>query len=321
MVRGLFLKAFAVAFVLALGVLCAFARPERGASGNSLDQGGDTLRYDNGTIAYAFEFPDPYGDDLRNERFQNPYSDTLLGVMIAFGTRSFHSFTTGDPQLVIKLWPSGPDSFPVLSHQQLSDTIPFSAYSSSIFNLDSVWHNQPSQFVLVDLSSFQIPLDSGAFFHVGYTAIRNSADDSLAILSDGSYGSISSSEYYNGHFVLMSAGWQGINFMIRPIVSSQTFNSVVLEPTGAVTDFRLHPAYPNPFNPQTTITFDLAQPQMVRLTVWDILGREQAVLARQIFGAGQHSLAVNGAEWSSGIYFVRLESNAQSQTVKIVLEK
>jgi hypothetical protein len=324
-VRGLFFKAFAIAFALSLSVWAAWAQDGgfgRAPGGrNALDDSLLVLQLDNGTVVYPFKFPDVYGDDLRNQRFRAPENCSLVGVMMAFGTRGFRSLTTGSPALVTKVWASGADSFPNLNAELASDTLSFSQYSASVFDVDSVWRNVPAQFVMVDLTATPVSLTAGEWFHVGYTAIRGGSGDTLAILADGNTGSIYSSEFYNGHFELMQTGFRGVDFLIRAIVSIPSAGISVLAPGDKPESFALYPAYPNPFNPQTTISFDLSRPQAVKVTVLDILGRERAELAGRVFSAGTHRLSLNGQDWSSGMYFVRLEAQGHSRTQRILLEK
>jgi hypothetical protein len=316
-------KTFALAGVLLLAALLCLGRPGAVSAG-ALDDVTDTLKLDDGSILYAFNYPDAFGDNYRNLRFQSPANGTLTGVMMAFATRDFNRYTSGDPALVVMVWPSGADSFPVLGQELLRDTIPFADYSGSVFSLDSGlagWHNRPAQFVAVDLSAYGVHLQSGQWFHVGYTAILNSPDDTLSILSDdGSPSTNRGSEYYNGHFYPMSRSWPGVNFMIRPILRVPT-GVGLLEPDGTVKSFELHAAYPNPFNSSTTIAFDLARAGQVRLSVVDMLGREVGVPLGGILTAGSHVIPLSGATWASGVYFVRLETQQKAQTIKIVLEK
>ena len=68
----------------------------------------------------------------------------------------------------------------------------------------------------------------------------------------------------------------------------------------------LGPNYPNPFNPATTITFQLSAISNVTLKVYDILGREVATLADGIVEAGKHEATFDGSNLASGIYFARL---------------
>ena len=85
--------------------------------------------------------------------------------------------------------------------------------------------------------------------------------------------------------------------------------------------FRLHPCYPNPFNPATTISFDLTHPGMVKLTVFDVTGRRVTTLLDEPVTAGAHQTIFDGAGLSSGIYFARLEAGSQLMTRKMILLK
>jgi hypothetical protein len=78
-------------------------------------------------------------------------------------------------------------------------------------------------------------------------------------------------------------------------------------------------AAPNPFNPVTRLEFTLAQAGPVRLAVYDLLGREVAVLLDGTCAAGARSLAFDAAALASGVYFARLETAAGSQTLKLAL--
>lgn len=66
--------------------------------------------------------------------------------------------------------------------------------------------------------------------------------------------------------------------------------------------------YPNPFNPATTIRYNLPASGHVTLKVYDILGREVATLINGEQQAGKHTVTFNGSTLSSGVYFYRLEA-------------
>ena len=85
--------------------------------------------------------------------------------------------------------------------------------------------------------------------------------------------------------------------------------------------FALHQNYPNPFNPSTVISYQLAESSHVRLTVFDMLGRQVGILADEFKQAGIHTVNFNAHQLSSGIYFYRLEAGNGSfiQTRKMLL--
>lgn len=91
-------------------------------------------------------------------------------------------------------------------------------------------------------------------------------------------------------------------------------------------DFALHQNFPNPFNPQTTIRFQLPKKDHVQLEIFDILGRKISTLFNGIKSAGSHAFEWNGQTNSgqsapSGIYFYRLATSETSVTKKMVLVK
>jgi len=69
--------------------------------------------------------------------------------------------------------------------------------------------------------------------------------------------------------------------------------------------------YPNPFNPSTTIKFAITQKMNIKLTVFDIAGRQIATITKESFPAGKHSLEFNGFRFASGIYFYQLEGDGK----------
>ncbi len=80
-------------------------------------------------------------------------------------------------------------------------------------------------------------------------------------------------------------------------------------------------AYPNPFNPATMITYSIPQSGKVSLKVFDLLGRQVALLAEEIKPAGTHQIAFHGDDLASGIYLVRMESGSKTESVKVILLK
>ncbi|MBC8311163.1 MAG: T9SS type A sorting domain-containing protein [Candidatus Marinimicrobia bacterium] len=83
----------------------------------------------------------------------------------------------------------------------------------------------------------------------------------------------------------------------------------------------LQEAYPNPFNPSTNIEFGLSDDADVNVTVYDISGREMAVLAQGQFSKGFHNVIWDAADQPSGIYFVTVSTNAETQSQKLMLIK
>ena len=90
--------------------------------------------------------------------------------------------------------------------------------------------------------------------------------------------------------------------------------------------FALSPAYPNPFNPTTTVRFQLPLNMNAKMTVYDILGREVDVLFKEFKNAGTHATQWSGTNRfgqsvASGTYFMVLEAGNLNQVQKVLLIK
>ncbi|MFH0765547.1 MAG: T9SS type A sorting domain-containing protein, partial [Calditrichota bacterium] len=83
--------------------------------------------------------------------------------------------------------------------------------------------------------------------------------------------------------------------------------------------FILHPAYPNPFNQTTTLQFELPFAQKVRLTVFDLSGRELKTLERGYLSAGSHRQVFSGEGLNSGVHWVRLEAGSRIEAVPLII--
>ncbi|MBU0691600.1 choice-of-anchor D domain-containing protein [bacterium] len=92
------------------------------------------------------------------------------------------------------------------------------------------------------------------------------------------------------------------------------------------TEFNLYPAYPNPFNPSTNISYDVASRSFVNLSIYNALGQRIRSLVNSEMNQGHYEVIWNGLNDSgiaaaSGIYFVRFDARDYSATCKIALIK
>jgi hypothetical protein len=141
--------------------------------------------------------------------------------------------------------------------------------------------------------------------------------------SIGSGGTRSSS--FNG------STWSAVttyNFRIRSIITTKSGIDGVVE--GSITEqplmYKLEKNFPNPFNPSTTINYEIPIKGVVKLQVFDLLGRLVSTLVNAVQDAGPHQVkwegrTENGTLLSSGIYFYRLQSGGFSQTERMLLLK
>jgi FlgD Ig-like domain len=84
--------------------------------------------------------------------------------------------------------------------------------------------------------------------------------------------------------------------------------------------------YPNPFNPSTRIEYDISNPAMVRILVFDVLGRVVNILVNEQVTAGRHAVTWDGRDLSgvpvaSGLYLYRMEAGKSVMTNKMVFIK
>ena len=83
----------------------------------------------------------------------------------------------------------------------------------------------------------------------------------------------------------------------------------------------LENAYPNPFNPVTTLNFSLPESQDVMLQVYDLQGRVVETLIDGVVEAGYHSAIWNADHQASGVYFVKMISGEYISSQKLILLK
>lgn len=84
-------------------------------------------------------------------------------------------------------------------------------------------------------------------------------------------------------------------------------------------DFHLT-AYPNPFESNTTVTFNLENNIDVNLELYDMIGKKVMNIAKGNLSSGQHSYTINGNELASGVYFVKMKAGNREQVMKVIVQ-
>ena len=183
----------------------------------------------------------------------------------------------------------------------------------------------------VELTSFDAVSGNGSVT-LNWTTASESNSDRFDIVRDGTtVGRVAAENHAtgssytwtennltNGHtynYELVAVDLDGSMSAIGEISATPTFNSA------AVTEYALHQNYPNPFNPETSISFDLAEAGQVSLTVFNPLGQTVATLANGSMASGRHTIAFDGTNLTSGLYYYRLEAGDFSAIRKMVLMK
>ncbi len=91
--------------------------------------------------------------------------------------------------------------------------------------------------------------------------------------------------------------------------------------SGTASEFKLNQNYPNPFNPSTKIGFSIPKNEFTDLRVYDVLGREVAVVVSGFTQAGEYEVELNANELVSGMYFYRLKTQDEMSVKKMILIK
>ncbi len=113
------------------------------------------------------------------------------------------------------------------------------------------------------------------------------------------------------------AGGSSFQYRLKQVDTDGQFEySDVVEVEIVPTQFELSQNYPNPFNPTTTIRFSLPQATQIKLTLYNMIGEQVAVLAEGMYETGNHKVTFNASSASgglpSGAYVYRLESSDPS---------
>jgi Secretion system C-terminal sorting domain len=96
------------------------------------------------------------------------------------------------------------------------------------------------------------------------------------------------------------------------------YNHVGADPSLTPLSTSLHGNYPNPFNPSTTIRFDIKENERGRLTIFNLKGQ---VVASDVFNAGRHLYCWDGGNTSTGLYFYQLRTDSGTITKKMLMMK
>ncbi len=210
------------------------------------------------------------------------------------------------------------------------------------FNVDGMHSRYESNMLKNNLSSFVIVKDSVHYianpldyvFH--YIDVITSYSDSINTANTrakAETGSNSSAAYYAS--IWSQTGTYTIAFIQQSTVDLASFwytawmnAGLLLKLTdvveGAATipeKFSFMPNYPNPFNPSTTVQFTIGSPQVVTLTVYDVLGRSVAMLVNGELNTGTYAIRWNASDVPSGVYYCRLQVGTSSAVQKMILQK
>jgi len=160
-----------------------------------------------------------------------------------------------------------------------------------------------------------------------------SAEETLFSYPDGSVGGVFYHEpSSNAHVVYLTFGLEAVSGMGNTTSRDDLLNSIfdwaaVPNPVKKASQskvpdkFVLNSIYPNPFNNSTEISFTIPHTAEFKVAVYNLLGKEVAVLGDGIFNSGENSLRWNASNVASGIYLVKIQGESVNITSKMVLLK
>lgn len=128
----------------------------------------------------------------------------------------------------------------------------------------------------------------------------------------------------NQYFIYLKDGIStvdGYTFGKDQIISFRTKIITSVAESNFKDSYELFSAYPNPFNPTTTLEFQLKQKSEVRVKVFDITGKEIAKFDKKKYSPGKHQLEFDASNLPSGIYFSQISTGDQIKTIKLILLK
>ena len=245
---------------------------------------------------------------------------------------------------IVESGPDDPVVYPVISN--LAKTYDIIGDSDGLLkNLETLYAEYPNKLVgivavdysislLLKKGLYDLAINRSEEIVNGYLNLGNYEDIAWALYQQGIvYKEV---EQYNG-LNKVTSGQTQKNFeeiltnysdseAAREVAELLAVEIPTTELNDIPTSFNLNPAYPNPFNPKTTISFDLPEKANVEVAIYDLNGREVWNTGRLNFSIGTHSLTWNGTNHSgqpvgTGVYLIRFNSNRYSATQKVVLMK
>ena len=195
----------------------------------------------------------------------------------------------------------------------------------------------PNGVVPVEFSSFSASANGNDVL-LNWSTATEKNNQGFEVLRKTGNGEFTSVGYINGNGTSLTP--RNYSFVEKNVPSGQhtyrlrqidfdgsyAFSSLVEVDVTAPAQFGLAQNFPNPFNPATTISFNLAVDSKVTLKVFNTLGQEISVLANATYAAGTHNLSFDASSLTSGLYIYSIEasgvdgSNFKS-TKKMILNK
>jgi len=219
----------------------------------------------------------------------------------------------------------------VFGHPELAENISDSSYESFNFTtkqIEIITKSLAKTFYGYGQSMYQIKKEGKNYLRPSFYSDQYPYKDSLIELKLSEPKITTGLVGYKNQAIWAYSVWEdSSNGTIQLFGSSGVYDIGGIENETSPQDFTLYQNYPNPFNPSTVISFQLSVNSNVSLKVFDVLGREVAMLMNEEKPEGKYQVifniqhATNNKQFASGIFFYQLKVGSRFQTRKMLLLK
>jgi len=289
-----------------------------------------------GDNSYFFRFLENHDEDRCATFFNNDQNKTALALLMTIpgipmiymgqevgwkGKRNLISFSTSDAEILFPFYKRmilARSKYPALRSRTINR---IETNDKEIYSYTRKYKDQ-NFIVIINLSN------SNKNLNIKINE-KNDLDLSIPLSSEKIY-------YLNDFandtsYQIRKSNFENITFSLKPYESKvmllseekiKIISSISKPDFGNVpSDFSISQNYPNPFNPSTCIEYTLPEASNVKLVIYDILGKEVAVLVDEHQGKGKYRINFNATNLSSGVYLYRFSTSKFAQTKKMVLAK
>lgn len=203
--------------------------------------------------------------------------------------------------------------FIALNHTRIGDiSLNLRSPSGTVVTLKPAASNTANDMVCIFDNSADSSLISGEQTQAPYSPALKPANSLTAFNGSNAAG------YWRLTVVDNTPGNTGymIAWGILPLIVTGTGNETTI-----TEKFTLGQNYPNPFNPQTTISYSVSKEELVKITIFDVLGKEVQTVVNDIKKAGSYSFNFDASSVTSGIYFYKMEAGEFSDIKKMMVVK
>jgi len=180
-------------------------------------------------------------------------------------------------------------------------TIKLSSESLNKIEIDSIYM-QVNQLFFIDSIDFPINIDfqDTVSFNVFFVPITQS------VLPK------------QDHIIIRS---NSLNDPLSLVIKGRGVNPNAVENEDKINNYVLSECYPNPFNPNTTIEYQVPKTSKIKISVYNLVGEEIAIIVNEEQTQGKYKVEFNGVNLSSGVYFYKMQTEEYTSTKKFILLK